>query len=247
PYVNVPAGGTIAVSVGADRRGYDGPIKLTIADLPKGIRVEGGYIPREYVDPNNARSFNRRGVLNITADAAIGPGADLSNRQLIIWGEGKLADGSTLRRRARGPGMVIDVAGATAQGVVDRQRPITAPWLGLDLPASVSEAGAATLEVKQTAAKRLDEGMRYEFEYTWKVRTGTPPKDVNADVIGARDIRVVDMKPAGKSGTFAVTTTKATDPARYDMYVSGRVKTQDGDVLIVSRPIPFEVPEGSTK
>ncbi len=247
PYVNVPAGGTVVVNVVADRRGYDGPIQLTIADLPKGIRVEGGYIPREYIDVNNARSINRRGVLNITADPTTGAGVDLSNRQLIVFGEGKLADGSTLRRRAQGPGMMIDVAGATAQGVVDRQRPITAPWLGFDLPAAVSEAGAATLEVRQTSAKRLDEGNRYEFEYTWKIRTGTPPKDVNADVIGARDIRVVDMKPAGKSGTFAVTTTKATDPARYDMYVSGRVKTDDGDVFIVSRPIPFEVPEGSTK
>lgn len=246
-YVNVPAGGTVAVSVAADRRGYDGPIQLSVADLPKGFQVEGGYIPREYVDPSNTRSFNRRGVLNITADPAINPGLDLSGHPLIIWGEGKLADGSTLRRRARGPGMLVDVSGATAQGVVDRQRPIAAPWLGFDLPAAVSEPGVATLEVRQTSSKRLDEGNRYEYEYTWKMRTGTPPKNVSPEIIGARDIRIIDMKSTGKGGTFTVTTTKATDPARYDMYVSGRVKTEEGDVSIVSRPIPFEVPEGSAK
>ncbi len=37
----------------ADRRGYDGPIQLTIPNLPEGIRAEGGFIPREYVDANN--------------------------------------------------------------------------------------------------------------------------------------------------------------------------------------------------
>ncbi len=48
-------------------------------------------------------------------------------------------------------------------------------------------------------------------------------------------------------GTFTVTTTKATDPARYDLYVTGRLKTDAGEERIVSRPIPFEVTEGNTK
>jgi hypothetical protein len=63
------------------------------------------------------------------------------------------------------------------------------------------------------------------------------------DVIGAKDIRIIDMKaaPGGASGTFAVTTTKATDPASYDLYINGRLRTDDGDEVIVSRPIPFEV------
>jgi hypothetical protein len=40
-----------------------------------------------------------------------------------------------------------------------------------------------------------------------------------------------------------VTTTKATDPARYNMYIAGRV----GDERIVSRPIAFDVAEGTSK
>jgi hypothetical protein len=67
------------------------------------------------------------------------------------------------------------------------------------------------------------------------------------EVVGAKDLRVIDMKQAGKGGTFAVTTTKATDPARYDMYITGRVKSDAGDELIVSRPIAFEVTEGTAK
>jgi hypothetical protein len=242
-YLNIPAGGTAMVEVIADRRGYDGPIELSIPDLPKGIHVEGGNIPREFIDVNNARSYNRRGILTITAE----PGVELPARQLVVVGEGKLATGAVLRKRARGPGMLVDVAGATAQGVVDRQRPISAPWLGFDLPAAISDPAHGSLEVKRTNLIQMAEGGRYEFEFTWKIRSGTLPKDVDVEVVGAKDIRVIDMKLSDKGGTFAVTTTKATDPARYDMYITGRLKTDDGDETIISRPIPFEVAEGTSK
>jgi hypothetical protein len=240
PQINIPRGGTAVFSVNADRRGFDGPIRLIIPNLPKGIHAEGGIIPREYLDASGARTFNRRGILILTAEA----GASFEAGELEVWGEGTLADGSVLRRRARGPGMVVDVAGATEQGVVDRQRSLTAPWLGLDLPAAMAETPSASLEVRQTAIKQMQEGARYEYEYKWKVRgRGTPPRQVGVDVIGAKDLRVIDMVAAKDmmSGTFAVTTTKATDPAPYDLYVNGRLRTDDGEELIVSRPILFEV------
>ena len=243
PFVNIPAGGTAILSVNADRRGYDGPIQLTIPDLPKGVSVEGGFIPREYVDAGNTRTFNRRGTLIISAASDV----ELPSREFVVWGEAKLADGTTIRRRARGPGMLVGVAGATAQGVVDRQRAITAPWLDLDLPAAVSEPPPATLQVKQTSVKHLAEGNRYEFEYAWKIKAGTPPRKVDVEIVGAKDIRVTDIKPTDKNGTFAVNTTKATDPGRYDLYISGRLRTDNGDELIISRPILFEVTEGTAK
>ena len=73
-----------------------------------------------------------------------------------------------------------------------------------------------------------------------------PPTIESVDVIGAKDLRVIDMKTdmRTKTGVFAVTTTKATDPARYDLYVSGRLRTDEGDEIIFSRPIPFEVTGG---
>ena len=130
----------------------------------------------------------------------------------------------------------------------------------MDLPVAMAEPASATLEVRQINLKPMEEGVRYEYAYKWTVRgRGTPPAQVGVDVIGAKDIRVIDMKPDKKpagmaegaaagavAGTFVVTTTKATDPARYDLYISGRLKTDDGDELIVSRPIPFDVSGGTT-
>ena len=141
--------------------------------------------------------------------------------------------------------MLVAVSGATAQGVVDRQRPISAPWLSFDLPAAISEPPPATLEVKQTGVTRMEEGGRYEFEYIWNLKSGTPPKEVDVEIVGARDIRVTDMKKSEKGGSFIVNTTKATDPARYDLYINGMLKTDDGEELIVSRAIPFEVTGGN--
>ena len=112
----------------------------------------------------------------------------------------------------------------------------------------MAEAAVATLEVRQTAVKPMEEGVRYEYAYKWTTREKvTLPPQVGVDVNGAKDLRIIDMKPDARdmAGTFAVTTTKATDPARYDLYISGRVRTDDGDQVIVSRPIPFEVTGGN--
>jgi len=238
--LNIPAGGSVALSVSADRRGFDGPIQVTIPNLPQGIHVEGGFMPREYLDASGARTINRRANLVLTAD----PGVTLPPGELEVWGEGKLSDGTILKRRANGPGMIVDVAGATEQGVVDRQRPLNAAWLGFELPVAMAEPPSATLEVQQTNVKPMEEGVRYEYSWKWTVKGKlTPPNMVGVDVNGAKDLRIIDMKAAmgNLTGTFAVTTTKATDPARYDLYINGRLRTDDGDELIVSRPIPFEV------
>ena len=107
----------------------------------------------------------------------------------------------------------------------------------------MADEPAGRLEVSQTNIKQMEEGARYEYTYKWIVKRGMPPRQVNVDVIGAKDLRIIDMvsKNGGMSGTFAVTTTKATDPAKYDLYLSGRLRTDEGEEVIVSRPIPFEV------
>ena len=70
---------------------------------------------------------------------------------------------------------------------------------------------------------------------------GTPPKTVSVDIVGAKDIRVIDMT----TSTFAVTTTKATDPGLYDLYVNGRIRGDDGDETVAARAIRFEVSGGA--
>lgn len=244
PHLNIPAGGTAFVSVGADRRGYDGPIQVTVADLPPGVRVEGGYIPREYVDANNSRTFSRRGVLILSAD----PGVELPMRELIVWGEGKTESGEVIRRRARGPAMSIDVAGATAQGVVDRQRSVTAPWMGLDLPSASTAPSAATLLVKQVNFTRMEEGDRFDFEYEWTPASKDVrlPDELSVDPVGARDIRVTAQQKNGNGGSFSINTTKATDVAHYDIIVRGRVMAGGEAQDIYARPLPLIVTERST-
>lgn len=243
PTINIPAGGTSIITVVADRRGYDGPIHLSIPDLPPGVKVEAGTIPRETMDANNARTVNRRGVLLLTADA----GVEVPAKSLQVWGEGNASDGAVLRRRARGQAMAIEVAGATAQGVVDRQRAVTAPWLNFDLPAATTTAPEAVLEVKQVKFTRMEEGDRWDFAYEWKVRTPGMrlPETLGVDVVGARDIRVTGQQRKGMTGVFSVSTTKATEPATYDVVVSGRLGAGMAGELIYARPLPLMVTERS--
>jgi hypothetical protein len=243
PEVNVPKGGSALVVVTADRRGYDGPIAVTVEGLPPGIRVEGGNIPRELVDPNNARTMNRRGMLVLSAE----PDAEMPPRELVVWGTAKLSDGTELRRKAVAPAMSVTVAGATAQGVVDRQRPLTAPWLGLNLPVASTAPQDATLEVKQTNFTRMGEGDRFEFAYTWKTRSKDLklPETLAVDVVGARDIRVTAFQEnqAGDGGTFLINTSKATTPDRYDIIIRGRVMNGTTATDVYARPLPLIVTE----
>jgi hypothetical protein len=167
---------------------------------------------------------------------------------LIVEGVAQLGDGSQVVRRAEGPGMTVAVSGATQQGSVDRQRPLTAPWLGWELPAGVSRPPAATLEVSMIDRKRMEEGDQMQFRWKWTPSDPTQafPKSVRADMVGAADIRVIDAKTDPKdrsSGTFMITTTKLTRPAKYDLYVTGRLMVDGQQQDIVSRPIQVEVME----
>jgi hypothetical protein len=160
-----------------------------------------------------------------------------------VTGSATLTDGTTLTRRAMGSGMAVEVAGATAQGVVDRQRAITAPWLGLDLPAGLTTPQVAALDVKQVNFTRMAEGDRYDFQYEWKLRSdgAALPKDLSVDIVGARDIRVTAFEQNGNGGTFSINITKATDPATYDVIIRGRVQGED----IYARRLPLVVTERS--
>jgi hypothetical protein len=250
-YVNVPRGGTMQIVVNADRRGFDGPIHATIRDLPKGWSASGGYIAEESVDPANQRSFSRRGVMTISAE----PDAEPLRRDLVITAEAKLADGSVLRRTATGPGSVTDIANGTGlpdAASTDRQKPFTAPWLSMKMPAAIAMEPVAIVEVKAAGHTQMAEGDAYQFE--WKIvakqKDLAMPNSVNADAPGVRDIRVIDMKAmkmdakGTQSGTFTITTTRATTPAVYDLVISANLMVDGRREQISSRAIPFEVLKG---
>jgi hypothetical protein len=244
PYVNVPAGGSAVVPVVVERHGYDGDVHLRVVNPPKGLKVEGGMVVAIPPMKESYRTRNSAGVLILTAE----PGAQLDGSPLVVEGVAQLAGGAQIVRRAQGLGMIVSVAGATEQGSVDRQRPLTAGWLGLQLPAGLTTPPPATLEVSLVERKRLGEGDRIMFRWKWNPRDPNLalPKSVSADMPGAADIRMIDetVDPANSAtGTFVITTTKLTRPAKYDLYLRGRLMVDGQQKDIVSRPIPVEVLE----
>ena len=82
--INVPHGGVALLTVPVVRRGYSGPIALTIPNLPPGLSVQGGQIP------TNATA----GLLTIRAadDLAAPP------EPLALTIEGKTLEGPEIRR-----------------------------------------------------------------------------------------------------------------------------------------------------
>jgi hypothetical protein len=239
PYVNIPAGGSVAVPVAVERHGFDGDVQLRIANAPNGLRVEGGNVVAIPPLKEAYRTRNSPGVLILTAET----GAQLDGSPLIIEGTA-----GQIVRRAEGPGMTVGVTGATLQGSVDRQRAVTAPWLGLQLPAGMTRPPAATLEVTMVDRKRKEEGDELLFRWKWSPRDPGQvfPRNVGVDMVGAADIRVIDSKadPADRAaGTFVVTTTKLTKPATYDLYINGRLMVDGQQQDIVSRPVSVEVME----
>jgi hypothetical protein len=206
--------------------------------------VEGGNSVALPPMKENYRIRNSPGVLILTAD----PDTHLDGSPLLVEGVAELPDGSQIVRPAEGPGLTVGVTGATLQGSVDRQRPVTAPWLALQLPAGVTRPPAATLEVSMLERKRMEEGDQIMFRWKWNPRDPNQafPKSVNADLVGAADIRVIDAKVDPKdrtAGTFLITTTKLTRPAKYDLYISGRLMVDGQQQDIVSRPITVDVME----
>jgi hypothetical protein len=243
-YLNVPAGGSAMLPVTVLRQGYDGEVQLRVSNAPQGLRVEGGYVVAGAVVKETAQNRNSRGTLILTTEQ----GVSLAPVDLIVEGVGQLPDGSSLIRRAEAPAMLVNVAGATEQGSVDRQRPLTAPWLGLDLPIARTKPRAATLEVTMLERKRMEEGDQMKFRWKWNPRDASLPlpKTVGAEMVGAADIRVIDMRTDSDdrtTGTFLLTTTKLTRPARYDLYITGRLTADGQQEEIVSRPITVEVDE----
>jgi hypothetical protein len=244
-FVNVPAEGSVAVPVTVQRQGFEDEIQLRVVNAPKGLRVEGGFVVAGLPLKETPQNRNSRGVLILTAE----PGETFDSLDLTVEGVGVLRDGSTIVRRAEGPGLIVNVAGASEQGAVDRQRSLTAPWMGLELVTALTKPGAATLEVTMLDRTRMAEGDQIKFRWKWNLRDTTQalPKMVTAEMVGSVDVRVVDMQPEAKdssTGTFLMTTTRLTRPSKYDMFITGRLNIGGGEQEdIVSRPITVNVDE----
>jgi hypothetical protein len=244
-FVNVPSEGSVAVPVTVQRQGFEDEIQLRVANAPKGLRVEGGYVVAGLPVKETPQNRNSRGVLILTAE----PGERFESLDLTVEGVARLPDGSTIVRKAEGPGMIVAVAGANEQGAVDRQRSLTAPWMGLDLVTAPTKPRAAKLEVTMLDRTRMQEGDQIKFRWKWIPREPGQalPRTVSAEMVGSADVRLIDMQVDTKdssTGTFMMTTTRLTRPSKYDVYITGRLNLGGGEQEdIVSRPITVQVDE----
>ncbi|MBK5292468.1 MAG: hypothetical protein JJE04_12435 [Acidobacteriia bacterium] len=251
PFVNVPEGGTMQVNFSVDRRGYAGPLDIKPVNLPEGVTFSGGHIPAEVLDPQNLnRMQSRRAMAALSA----APGMRPPLSELAFTAVGKDSDGKPIERRARGNGYMIGVAGASTQGVVDRQRALTGDWLGLELPVSIAPKLPASLQLDLINTEKKESG--YEFTWRWTWITDDPmqrvPERVSVEVPNFIDLRVINtaVDPKNKmTGTFQVTSTRNTLPADYDININAEltIEGQMGKQVIYSAVHRFTLPALETE
>ena len=136
--------------------------------------------------------MNRRGVLLLTADQDV----KLDPRELQVWGEGTLADGTVLRRRARGSGHGRSMS---------RARPRKASWTGSGRSPRRGWGSICRWRWRRRRPRLSKCSRRASSRWRRACATSTrasgrcaaratPPELVNVDVNGAKDLRVIDMK-----------------------------------------------------
>jgi hypothetical protein len=240
PFVNVPAGGTAQVVVAMQRRGYDGPVRLLIPNLPPGFQVHGGDVPSEAAAQNfsneNAGFRAARGVLTIAAseDAPSGP------LEIAVAGIADTPDGR-LERLARGSGMVVAVRGL-------RQRAFTAPWLDMKLPLAVARPAPARLSAG-AGLVRISQGFEYTLSYRLERASGSRliGRVRNQQVGGVGNIRIL-QGPPGRTpdqGAILVSTNFDTPVTAFNMLLEATVEGADGKQSTVTAPmVRVEVVQG---
>ncbi|MBI3667573.1 MAG: PPC domain-containing protein [Acidobacteria bacterium] len=237
PYVNIPLKGSAQVIAVAERRGYNGPIQLSIPNLPDDLVVEGGHIPQEVSAQNTIRA-SRQGVLTITPK----PGAKPRLLDLTVWGEAVAENGEASRRRAQGPGMITIVRG-------EKQKPFTASWLGLELPAMVAKERPAALEILTPRYVKLIHGM--ETEVGWKFvprrpEIRPPKRVVDRNVPNVGNLRVLSgkTKEYDESGEMVMVTTVGTPPMKFDLLAEATINVDGQEETIAAPAVTFEVVQG---
>ncbi len=239
PFLNVPAGGTAAINVDIQRRGYDGEITLELQGLPSGFTWAGGHVVSEAAEQSfnneNAGRRRARSVITVTADPDLKPVA----AELTIVAEAVTKEG-VLRRTARGPGMVTPVRG-------NNQKAVTAPWLDMQLPIAVTAALPVNL-TSPVPLVRIAQGFEFPIEYQVK-RGATMKGDVKAyQRINAAvgNLRIL-KGPPGKnadSGVFLLNTNFASPVSIFDATVQADVEIDGKTETIYSPTIVVQIVPG---
>jgi len=244
PFVNVPAGGTAILSARIQRRGYDGPLRLWIQNLPEGFSQAGGTVApaaasQRFDDPNPRFGVNTS-VITITA----APGAKPVTAPLQIVGIADLPGGGRIIREAVAPGLVV-----TPRGL--RARALSAPWLEMPVMLALSKP----LPVRLTTPiplVRIAQGV--EFPLNYKVegsgsagRSGGRARENIATQVG--NLRIL-QGPPGKtpnSGSLLLSTNFFTPATPWDflpqitMDVDGRPTEIYGSMVTIDMAPGYQV------
>ena len=236
PYVNIPQNGSVAVDVLVNRRGYDGPIRFSIPDLPEDIFLEGGIVPAEVNPPEDRRS-QIPGVFTLTAQ----PEAKIRSFPLTIWANA-VASPTPIRKLVAGPGILNVVQG-------NKQKPVKAPWLSTQLPGATTKPLPLRLDVSSHRV-RIIQGTEYLLKWKLVKQTGSAEL-VRLDPRGwtsIKDFRVArkaDRPEFDEEGSFTLATTFATPLVTFDFIFDGS-KMQGGRLerVVTSPAITVEIVPG---
>lgn len=239
PFVNVPMGGTAAVSVQIQRRGFDGPIHVTIPNLPPGFVVAGGHVPSEAAAQSpfaeGAGFRGARTILTITAPAD----SSVRNLELQVLASAE-TPGGTIERYALGSGMLTPVRG-------DKQKVQTAQWLGMQLPMTLAKAVPVNLTVPVSSV-RISQGFEYPLQYTAAVKPGGKLMGkVNNQIVGALGNMRILAGPPGKnaeSGSILVASNFSSPITTFDMIFESQAEIDGRMVPITSPAVSVEIVSG---
>ncbi len=237
PYVNIPLSGSASATVIANRRGYSGPIQLSIPNLPDDLVFDGGNIA---VRPNVSGAVQSLSFRKASFTLTPKPGATPRALDLTVWGEGVTESGEIIRRPARGPGLVTAIEGAN-------QEPFVAPWLNMDLPAIVVKEQPTALEILTPRYVRLILGMEHDLEWKFISRQPgvSPPQEIDQDFAPSSfGLNQTVTEKGLDHGVFTVLTTERTRPGRFDTVLSGEISVDGRKEIVTASAVTFEVMRG---
>ena len=237
PYINIPLSGSASATVIANRRGYSGPIQLSIPNLPDDLVFDGGNIA---VRPNVSGAAQSLSFRKASFTLTPKPGATPRALDLTVWGEGVTESGEIIRRPARGPGLVTAIEGAN-------QEPFVAPWLNMDLPAMVVKEQPTALEILTPRYVRLILGMEDDLEWKFISRQPgiSPPQEIDQDFAPSSfGLNQTVTEKGLDHGVFTVLTTERTRPGRFDTVLSGEISVDGRKEIVTAPAITFEIVRG---
>jgi hypothetical protein len=193
--LNVPRGGAMVLDVPVTRRGYPGPLTITIPTLPAGFRVQGGRVP----------AGGTAGVLTIAAD----PGATAEPAGVALEGRASVA-GREVRRPAVQRLILARESGAAGVYILPKLAvaATSAAPFGLTAPAALTlvQGYPAELPVKLTRARgqeKLAVTLRgvAPVGFTFRPQPATPAAEVRLSVTPALNVPAgaVDLAVVGQA------------------------------------------------